>query len=192
MHGKTCRGRVHPCPAYQDRGEPCPYGVSLFFIFCLMLPTVIFAQSDSSHQQGYEQYKRGRFDSAVVSFSQLISEQPVKKEGYYNRGLSYFHLNKFSEAQRDFNTCLQTDSVFEDARFMKVLALQEQGDWKGAIDEFKRMNTSYTGYNELKKRIFYHHLSVILSRNWYYMIAIMFLFVILVGIIAKSYYTFKG
>lgn len=192
IHGKTCRGRVHPCPAYQGRGEPCPYGIPLFFIFCLMFPAAIFPQSDLSYQQGYRQYKQNHFDSAIVSFSQLVSEHPERKEGYYNRGLSFYHLNKFAEALQDFNACLQIDTVFEDARFMKVLVLQGQGGWNSAFDEFKRMNTNYTGYNELKKRIRYHNISVILSRNWYYMIAIMFMFVILVGVIVKSYYFIKG
>ena len=163
----------------------------LWFFFLLTLAAVTRAQSPD-YSPGYEQYKHGHFDSAVVSFSQLISEQPVKKEGYYNRGLSYFHLNKFTEAKGDFNSCLQTDSAFEDARFMKVLTLQAEGDWKGAFDEFKRMNTSYAGYNELKKRIQYHNLSVYISRNWYYMLAIMFLFILLIGVVVKSYYTIKG
>ena len=70
----------------------------LWFFFLLTLAAVTRAQSPD-YSPGYEQYKHGHFDSAVVSFSQLISEQPVKKEGYYNRGLSYFHLNKFTEAK---------------------------------------------------------------------------------------------
>ena len=75
---------------------------------------------------------------------------------------------------------------------MQVLSLQGLGHWDGAYIEFKRLNTNYTGYNELEKRIRYHNLSVILSRNWYYMIAIMFMFIILVGVVAKSYYLIKG
>jgi len=157
-----------------------------------VLPLTGSAQSDTSYQQGYLQYRQQHFDSAVASFTSLISIHPEKKEGYYNRGLSYYHLSRFSGALQDFNACLQIDSVFDDARFMKVLILQRQGNWQGASDEIKRMNTSYTGYKELQKHIHYHNISVILSRNWYYMIAIMFLFVILVGIVAKSYYFFKG
>ena len=84
------------------------------------------------------------------------------------------------------------DSVFDDSRYMKILTEQKQGDWDGAFIEFKKLNTSYTGYNGLKKHIRYHNISVILSRNWYYMIAIMFLFIILVGILAKSYAVKKG
>jgi tetratricopeptide (TPR) repeat protein len=192
VHENTCRGRVHPCPRNAGRGEPCPYMVSVALMFFLIFPAILFPQSDTSYQQGYTQYKQNYFDSAIASFSQLISEHPEKKEGYYNRGLSYYHLNKLAEAQHDFNACLQIDSVFDDARFMKVLILQRQGKWKSANAEIKSLNTSYAGYNELQKHSHYHNISVILSRNWYYMIAIMFMFVILVGIIAKSYYTYKG
>ena len=162
----------------------------LLLIF--ILPQAVFSQVDTTYRSGYLQYQQGHFDSAVASFTQLLIAHPEKKEGYYNRGLSLYHLNRFKEAQNDFNTCLQRDSVFDDARFMKVLALQAQDNWEAASNEIKLMNTNYAGYNELKKRIRYHNISVILSRNWYYMIAIMFMFVILVGIVAKSYYAIKG
>ena len=156
------------------------------------LPLTVLSQTDSVYQHGYTQYRRCHFDSAIIAFTQIITEHPGRKEGYYNRGLSYYHLNKLALAEHDFNACLQIDSVFEGARFMKAFTLQQQGDWDGANSELKKMNTSYAGYKELQKRIRYHHLSVILSRNWYYMIAIMFMFIILVGVLVKFYYTVKG
>ena len=152
----------------------------------------MFAQTLPLLQQADSQYELSQYDSALVDFNQIVIQYPAKKEGYYNRGLCYYHLNRLAEAQKDFTTCLQIDSVFEDARFMKILTLQQQGDWEASDTELKKFNTNYAGYNELKKRIRYHNISVILSRNWYYMIAIMFMFVILVGIVAKSYYAIKG
>ena len=190
--GETCRGRGFPCHSYMGRAKSCPYVVSAALMFLLLFPSVIFSQSDSSYQQGVAQYSRNQFDSAITSFTNLIEVHPEKKEGYYNRGLSYYRQGKFADALHDFNQCLQKDSVFNDARFMQVLSLQGLGHWDGAYIEFKRLNTNYTGYNELEKRIRYHNLSVILSRNWYYMIAIMFMFIILVGVVAKSYYLIKG
>jgi len=151
-----------------------------------------FSQSDTLSQNGYLQYQQNHFDSAVVSFTQLITEHPEKKEGYYNRGLSYYQLKKLPQALNDFNACLQIDSVFDDARFMKTSTLQAMGEWQNAFIEFSKLNTNYAGYKELKKAIRYHNLSVYISRNWYYMIAIMFMFIILAGIVAKSYYTYKG
>ena len=184
--GEIRRGGVHPCPNNLGRGEPCPYVVLLIF---MIIPVLLFSQSPFIADS---LYKLGQYDSALVTYTQFITEHPEKKEGYYDRGLCYYSLHKLAEAQHDFNTCLQMDSVFDDARYMKILTEQKQGHWEGAIIEFKKLNTSYTGYNGLKKDIRYHNISVILSRNWYYMIAIMFLFIILVGILAKSYAVKKG
>lgn len=155
-------------------------------------PFTARSQSLPVYIQADSQFELKQFDSAVVAFNQFIDSFPNKKEGYFNRGLCYFHMNKLAEARLDFNSCLQIDSVFNDAIFMETLILQKEGYWTESIIEFKKLNTSYAGYNELKKSIRYHNLSVILSRNWYYMIAIMFLFIILVGVVAKSYAVRRG
>jgi tetratricopeptide (TPR) repeat protein len=170
-----------------------PFSVLLSaLLISLIFPILIRSQSISIAQVANSQYEAGRYDSALVNYSRMIAENPAKKEAYYNRGLCYYHLKKFAEAQRDFNTSLQIDSVFEDARFMKTIVLQNNGDWNGSYNEIKRLNTTYSGYKEAKKRIQYHQLSVIINRNWYYMIAIMFLFIILVGVLTKSYAVKKG
>lgn len=163
------------------------FGVLIFIFQLPLFP----AQSQSIYPPGYEQYQRKQFDSAVSLYSEFIAANPERKEGYYNRGLCYYHLDKAAEAISDFNVCLRIDSVFDDARFMKALALQQRGDWENSCIEFKKLNTRYAGYNELRKRILYHRISVLISRNWYYMIAIMFMFILFVGIVAKSYYLVK-
>jgi tetratricopeptide (TPR) repeat protein len=170
----------------------CLIGKFLYCIFFLSFSLNLWAQPLTLSQQADSQFELKQFDSAIVGFNQVIADYPAKKEGYFNRGLCYYRMNKLDSAQRDFNTCLQIDSVFEDALFMKILTLQKQGDWNGASNAFKMLDTNYTGYNELKKHIRYHNISVLLSRKWYYMIAIMFLFIILVGVVTKSYAVRKG
>ena len=165
--------------------------IALFSVF-LTFPLWAWSQSLPVYQQADSQFELKQFDSAVVAFNQFIDSFPHKKEGYFNRGLCYYRMNKLAEARRDFNSCLQIDSVFNDAIFMETLILQKEGHWTESNIEIKKLNTSYAGYNELKKSIRYHNLSVILSRNWYYMIAIMFLFIILVGVVAKSYAVRRG
>jgi len=173
----------------------CPKCLSGKFLYCIFLLACslnLTAQSLTLYQQADSQFELKQFDSAIVAFNQVIADYPDKKEAYFNRGLCYYKMGKLDSAQRDFTACLQIDSVFDDARFMKVITLQKQGNWHGAFIEFKKLNTNYAGYNELKKRIRYHNLSVLVSRNWYYMIAIMFLFIILVGVVAKSYAVRRG
>ena len=184
--GKTARRPL-------GRGKPYPYIALLpALLIFLILPAFLHSQSLSLSQLANSQYESGRFDTALVTYGQIITENPGKKEGYYNRGLCYFRLNRLDEAQHDFATCLQIDSVFNDARFMEIITLQKKNEWNSSYIEFKRLNTTYAGYNELKKRIQYHQLSVSISRNWYYMVAIMFLFIILIAVVAKSYTVRKG
>ena len=174
------KGRVYTFPAL----------LTALVIFLLLV--FLKVNCSSSYQKAQADYEAARYDSAIVSFNQLIVEFPAKKEAYYNRGLCYYHMNKPVEAAHDFDTCIQIDPVFQDAIFMKCLVLQKQGDWKSSFNEFKLLNTSYSGYNEVKKRIQYYHASVYICRNWYYMIAIMFMFIILVGVLAKTYAIRKG
>ena len=164
----------------------------LFMLLYLLFSPSLRSQSVSIAQLANSQYQAGQYDSALANYDRLVNQNPTQKEGYYNRGLCSYHLNKLLYAQRDFTISLQIDSVFDDARFIKIITLQKLGDWNGAYIEFKRMNTTYTGYKELKKRIQYHRLSVSISRNWYYMIAIMFLFIIVVAVAAKSYTMRRG
>ena len=170
-------------------GEKLLPGILIAF---LLISNKSYAQTLSNAQIANSQYQAGQFDSALVSYNRVIAESATKKEAYYNRGLCYYHLGHYTEAKQDFTRCLQIDSVFDDARFIKTITLQQLGDWNASYNEFKRLNTSYTGYNELKKRIQYHLLSVSISRNWYYMIAIMFLFIIVVAVVAKSYTVRRG
>ncbi len=166
--------------------------LATILIAFILFPHKLYAQSLSHAQIANAQYQAGQFDSALASYNSVIAESPAKKEGYYNRGLCYYHLGRYASATQDFTRSLQIDSVFDDARFIKTITLQQLGHWNASYIEFKRLNTSYTGYNELKKRIQYHLLSVSISRNWYYMIAIMFLFIIVVAVVAKSYTVRRG
>ena len=164
-----------------------PCLVFSFFAVLSILPISLHAEIDSLYQKGEAQFEQKQFDSAIISFNQLIGEFPQKKEGYFNRGLCFYKLDKYDTAISDFEKCLQIDSVFKEAEYLKALSLQKKGALKSAYTAFEVLNTKYTGYNGLKKRVFNYRLAVILSTNWYYMLAIMFMIIILFAIVSKSY-----
>ncbi|MDB5283185.1 MAG: hypothetical protein JWO06_2260 [Bacteroidota bacterium] len=165
--------------------------VTSLIILTLVLSTFnLRSEIDSLYQKGNEQFNKNQFDSASVYFDELVSEFPLKKEGYFNRGLCFYRLQQYDKAISDFEKCIQIDSVFKEAKFLKALSLQKKGELKKAYTEFEKLNTTYTGYNGANKHVRNYQLAVILSKNWYYMLAIMFMIIILFAVVAKTY-TFK-
>ena len=122
----------------------------------------------------------------LPALNNLHGRSPLSKEEFYNLGLCNYQMKKYPEAIHDFDTCLLVDSNFKEAAWMLALALQQTGNWKRAITVYRMLNTRYGGYNDSKKRVLYYRLSVLISENWYYMLAIMFMVIIVVTVIAKT------
>ena len=158
----------------------------LFFLACQNM------QAESVYQEGSEKFKAGQYDSALYYFNQLVADSGVTKEALYNRGLAYYRLQKYTEAIQDFKGSMVLDTNFKEAEWMLALSLQEKGRWKEALTIYQMLNTKYSGYNGAKKRILYLRLSVFICDNWYYMVAIMFLVIIFVTVVAKTITYKKG
>ena len=108
------------------------------------------------------------------------------KESYYNQGLNRYQSGKFSEAIFYFDTCLIIDSSFKEARFLKALSLEKKGDLIEAITEFEIIKRDDPLYDDIDKRIKNYHLTVYLSKNWYYMLAMLFLVILFMAVVVKT------
>ncbi len=140
------------------------------------------ADTDPLYWRAEENLRNQRYDSAVYYFTKIINQYPLKKEGYFNRGLAYYHAAKYPEAIADFEECLRLDNSFQDAQYMKAVTLEKKGDLEKAVAEFEKLGT----YKEADKRIKNYRFSVYLSENWYYMIAILLLVIILLAVVTKT------
>jgi tetratricopeptide (TPR) repeat protein len=152
----------------------------------IIFAEILRAETHPLFQKANAAFERQEYDTALIFYNQLIDTQPEQKENYFNRGLCFFKARKFSEALNDFNQSLRLDSSFHQAHYMKVLILQQTANWKEAEKELALFDTNSAEYKILQKNVFYHRIAVTLSRNWYYMVAIMFLFILIVGVAAKS------
>ena len=159
----------------------------LLFLIILVAPLALLAETDSLYLQAQRQFQNKHFDSAVISFTNLIHHYPEKKEGYYNRGLALYNTGRYAEAVADFDKCLVLDSGFVEAQFMASKALEKKGKLKGAITELERLRAKNNDYDQVEKRIKNYRLSVYISENWYYMLAMMLLFIVLVAVAAKAF-----
>jgi tetratricopeptide (TPR) repeat protein len=170
-----------------------PALLSVTIAALLLFTNTIKAQNDTTvYTQAIGFYGQNRFDSAAVYFAQLIDSFPERKEGYFDRGLCFYKLGNDTLAISDLDNALKLDSAFSDARLLKILVLQHKGDYKSAYTEFSMLDTTYAGYIALKKRIQHYRLAVLISNNWYYMIAIMFMVIILFAVASKTMSYRKG
>jgi tetratricopeptide (TPR) repeat protein len=169
-------------------GEEIPKAIGMKdrwmrLVFAL-LPFVAPAQP--SFQTCADKFDSKQYDSALLCIKQLAGDSVFSKEKYYDLGLCNYHLKNYNRAGRDFDTCLLIDSNFKEALWMQALTHEAQGNWKKAVTTYQLLNTRYGGYGDSKKRVFYYRLSVLISENWYYMLAIMFMIIIVVTVIAKT------
>jgi tetratricopeptide (TPR) repeat protein len=135
--------------------------------------------------------------SALLLFSILMEAQsdsipsiPIPtapgKEELYNRGLVSYKAGQYSEALLSLDSALFLDSTLTDARYVKALSLEKSGNLKKALREFQEIDKRNPGYGDIDKRIRSYYLTVYLSKNWYYMIALLLITVLIITLVGKS------
>ena len=144
------------------------------------------AEVPSIALQAEQQFLNEQFDSAINSYSQLIAEFPERKDIFFNRGLCFYKTNHYSEAIADFDKAAESDSLKNTAQLWKAYALEKEGKVKEAMVLFEQLSAQNTTSTLLIYRIKLYHTAVILSNNWYYMIAMALLIFLLLGVVAKS------
>lgn len=160
------------------------YVIFIGLLFLVLVHT--HAETHPLFASANEQYNSGQYDSALVNFNQLIELYPNTKEYYFNRGLCFYKMQKAQQATADFDYCLLLDSAFANARVMKGLLKEDAGDMAGALREYEHVRGTDTINHLLNRRIKNYQLSVWISNNWYYMIALMLVVILLMAVVAKS------
>lgn len=156
-------------------------------LILLLIPACFAcAECDSLYQLGEKYFNQHRFDSAAACFSAVIHEYPQNKDVYFDHGLTMYNSGKFAEAIADFNHSVSLDSQFIDAQFMEAISLERKGELKAAINDLEQIRTKNRDYDEVDKRINNERFAVYIAEKWYYMVAIIFLGIILIAIIAKT------
>jgi tetratricopeptide (TPR) repeat protein len=126
---------------------------------------------------------------AVVDTSTTIdtlNPPTPSKEECYNRGLALYNEEKYAASILVLDTCLNIDSTFNEARLLRGMSYEKKGDWKNAIADYEYLKARNTYGDLLDRRINFYCISVILSRNWYYMIAMMLVVILLMAVAVKS------
>ena len=87
--------------------------------------------------EGISKYKKRDFQGAIVDFTYAIEKDPVNPDILYERGMSYFHINKRSLALMDLDKALELQPNnpyrYSSRAFMKDAC----GDIIGAVEDYK-------------------------------------------------------
>lgn len=154
----------------------------LLIAFAIVAPFV--AKGQASVTEAERLFSEEKFDSAAQVYNVLIEQYPDTLALYYNRGLCFYHAGKLGDAMSDFDNCLSADSLYAPARFMRAITLEKQGNKQAALAEFERLGNISPGYDNVIKRIKIYGIAVYVSRNWYYMLAMAFLLIVLMATVA--------
>jgi len=136
---------------------------------------------------GNQQFSLHQYDAAMVSYNQLIQYFPDNKAGYFNRGLCLYKTENYAQAIYDFEECLILDSIYIKAAIAKAFSLEKKGELKAAIASYTLLNGKVERTYLLHKRIQNYELAVLLSKKWYYMLAMLLIAVILLALVSKSF-----
>jgi tetratricopeptide (TPR) repeat protein len=75
---------------------------------------------------------------AIAEFSDCLKYDPDFTQGLYNRGYSYYLIEKYGQAMADFSRIIELDPYHRDAFYMKANIQEYQGDLSSALANYER------------------------------------------------------
>ncbi|MEP0821389.1 MAG: tetratricopeptide repeat protein [Ignavibacterium sp.] len=139
--------------SYRMKGE-CLIAKSEFqrakeaFAAAVAVPNGSFeARSNALYQLGWSAFKLEEFRGAVETFTQFLEQygdHPKAPEARYWRGESYYRLEEYGNALKDYDAVsASTSSRREDALYGAGYALFKQGQYDQAARRFDRLVTDH-------------------------------------------------
>ena len=132
------------------------------------------------------QMEEKQYPAAIASYTSLIEEADSGNVAvlHFNRGLAYYHTHQYHSAAKDMERYILLGEnglpFTNDAYYIAGLMAEERGYYEGAVVMYKEIQKTNGDYKDVNKRIKKYHLSVWVSKYWYYMIAMaLFTFIII-------------
>ena len=77
--------------------------------------------SKEFNNKGFDLYKQGNYNEAIIEFEKAIDINPFYKEALYNKALALFLLNKYEDSINDINKALRIQDNYTKALNLKGL-----------------------------------------------------------------------
>lgn len=130
---------------------------------------------------GDSAYQNQNYSQALIAYNSLVQEFPGRKEGYFNRALCLYHIEKYSEAFFDFDESFRMDTALYSALALKALCLEKQGDLNEAMRLYRSLPVADFAYPFLQRVKTYERATFIASK-WYYVLLLACLMGVLAGL----------
>lgn len=110
------------------------------FVTSLLLLSQFLLQSAwaNAEDTAYEALQKGRYADAIAQYQQLLKEQPQQLAWWYNLGLAYQQLKKWSEAAQVFEKVRQADPNYPGIHTALGTIQAQQREWVPAIRSFDK------------------------------------------------------
>ncbi len=82
--------------------------------------------------------KKSKYKRATDLFSQAISKEPEKAEGYLNRGIAYLCMERYKEGLLDFTKAIQKDPALAIVYANRGIAYDHLGQHKEALSDYQK------------------------------------------------------
>lgn len=115
----------------------CIMKKTFFLSFFLLFVSLAFAQESVTIENANELYSQGEYIQAAHMYEQIIQEQGVSPELYYNLGNAYYKANEIGHSILNYERALRLSPNFEDAKFNLQLAQEK------VVDKIKEEDTFF-------------------------------------------------
>lgn len=161
--------------------------LALGFLICFLGKS---AHAQPTPQEAVQQLEAKQYDVAIASFTSLIQAGSDSLELlHFNRGLAYYYTQQYDSATKDMERYIllaQAPAAHtNDAYYISGLMAEERGYWDGANVLYEEIQKTDGDYKDVNKRIKRYHLSVWVSKYWYYMIAMALITFIVIALLSS-------
>ena len=101
--------------------------------------TPLFPPGEVAKEQGNAAFKRGKYEEAIMRYSEAISKDPKNAVYFSNRAMAFLKRGQYTLAEADCDQALEIDPVMVKALLRRGSAMAAQGLMEEAIKDFKRV-----------------------------------------------------
>ena len=104
-------------------------------------------------KRGNALFEEGKFNDALMEFTESMKVDPKYADAYFNRALTYRILNNFSAAKKDLDTVMELQPKSADAPLLVGDMAEANNDLLGARFWYEKALASNPDYVEAKNRL---------------------------------------
>lgn len=135
-----------------------------FFLFFLSSNSVFAQDGEDWLKRGSEALGKGSLNEAVIALTKAIRSEHRSADAYNNRGLAYYEMGRYAEAEEDFRKAVQLAPQSGQANNNLGLLLFEQGRYDEAVTCLNRALGPSEGVNPYREDIL-NNLSILYEKK---------------------------